>query len=437
MMRFSRTVSSLSSVSCCGTTPRRPRIRGPSATGAMSRMRSVPAVGGDTQPIIRIVELFPAPFGPRKPNASPRCTSKSIPSTAASSPNFFTSPRAWISGALALMTARLSALLLEARRGALERFRQLRELVLVFECELDSCARHLRAEPGQMLERVTHTGGERRIDGCRTNARLLLRARPFCALLGGTHGQALLHDLPGELAAAVVVGDREHRARMSFGELPAFEHREHVVGEVEQPDRIRDGRLRAADALGDLSEREPELVEQYRVRASFLRRRELLACDVLDQAEQERVAVVGLAHDGRDGLVPRFARGAPAALAGDDLVPARSAGAHEQRLDDALAANGLGKPRAGLTVEALARLLRIRVNRVDRQVEQLRRARLEPADEHLEPAAQAASVTDARQAPSPPSSTHPPRRSCGRRRSPATRGSAPPAGAPNAGTTAR
>ena len=31
----------------------------------------MPAVTGETQPIIRIVEVLPAPFGPRKPNASP------------------------------------------------------------------------------------------------------------------------------------------------------------------------------------------------------------------------------------------------------------------------------------------------------------------------------------------------------------------------------
>ena len=33
---------------------------------------SVPFVIGETQPIIRIVEVLPAPFGPRKPNDSPR-----------------------------------------------------------------------------------------------------------------------------------------------------------------------------------------------------------------------------------------------------------------------------------------------------------------------------------------------------------------------------
>src|SRR5436190_4482940 len=97
MRRFSRTVSSMSSVSDCGTTPIRARISGPSMTGSMSRTRSVPAVTGETQPIIRIVEVLPAPFGPRKPNASPRATSKSIASTAVISPNFFVSPRAWIS----------------------------------------------------------------------------------------------------------------------------------------------------------------------------------------------------------------------------------------------------------------------------------------------------------------------------------------------------
>ena len=30
-------------------------------------MLNVPSVTGETQPIMRIVEVFPAPFGPRKP----------------------------------------------------------------------------------------------------------------------------------------------------------------------------------------------------------------------------------------------------------------------------------------------------------------------------------------------------------------------------------
>src|SRR5215470_3814439 len=107
MSRFSRTVSSTSSVSSCGTTPSRARISRPSLTGSRPRMDSSPALGGDTQPIIRMVEDLPAPFGPRKPNASPRCRSKSIPSTAVKLPNRLTRPRARISGETADTYVRL------------------------------------------------------------------------------------------------------------------------------------------------------------------------------------------------------------------------------------------------------------------------------------------------------------------------------------------
>src|SRR4249919_4012787 len=62
---------------------------------------SVPPLIGETQPIIRMVEVLPAPFGPRKPNDSPRATSKSMASTATNEPNRLVSPRAWMSGEVA------------------------------------------------------------------------------------------------------------------------------------------------------------------------------------------------------------------------------------------------------------------------------------------------------------------------------------------------
>ena len=79
---FSRTVSSRSRQSSCGTTPIRARISGPCTAGSMPSTRRVPAVAGEIAASIRIVEDLPAPFGPRKPNASPRPNSKSMPSTA-------------------------------------------------------------------------------------------------------------------------------------------------------------------------------------------------------------------------------------------------------------------------------------------------------------------------------------------------------------------
>src|SRR4029078_10863534 len=58
---------------------------------------SVPVRPGETKPISLIVEVLPAPLGPRKPNDSPVATSKSIASTAVNSPKRLVRPRARIS----------------------------------------------------------------------------------------------------------------------------------------------------------------------------------------------------------------------------------------------------------------------------------------------------------------------------------------------------
>ena len=82
-----------------------------------------------------------------------------------------------------------------------------------------------------------------------------------------------------------------------------------------------------------------ELVHQERVGPSLLDSGQFLTRDVLDQAEQERVAVVGLAdeggHRGHAGLAGR----PPPTLAGDQLEPAGCARAHHDRLDEPLRAD--------------------------------------------------------------------------------------------------
>ena len=100
MTRFSRTVSSVSSVSCCGTTPIRaricrsvrPRVHAEDAqlAGASAATRSRSSASRSS---------CRRRSGPRKPNASPGATSKSMPSTAVNVPNRFVRPRARISGA--------------------------------------------------------------------------------------------------------------------------------------------------------------------------------------------------------------------------------------------------------------------------------------------------------------------------------------------------
>jgi hypothetical protein len=57
---------------------------------------SWPLVNGDTQWIILIVVVFPAPFGPRNPQHSPFDTLKSMLSTARRSPYFFVRFFAWM-----------------------------------------------------------------------------------------------------------------------------------------------------------------------------------------------------------------------------------------------------------------------------------------------------------------------------------------------------
>ncbi len=52
---------------------------------------------------MRMVEVLPAPLGPRKPNDSPAATSKSMPSTAVKLPKRLVSARAWMSGALSVV----------------------------------------------------------------------------------------------------------------------------------------------------------------------------------------------------------------------------------------------------------------------------------------------------------------------------------------------
>ena len=67
----------------------------------------------------------------------------------------------------------------------------------------------------------------------------------------------------------------------------------------------------------------------------------------------------------------RELRGAPAALAGDQLVGAARARADEHRLQDAALLDRLRQRDQRLLVEALARLARVRGDQLDRQAAQL------------------------------------------------------------------
>src|SRR5438105_15801982 len=104
----------------------------------------------------------------------------------------------------------------------------------------------------------------------------------------------------------------------------------------------------------------------------------------------------------------RLAGGPPAALAGDQLVATLLARANDDRLQDALGADRVGEARGRIGVEPAARLTRVRVDRLEGEVHELRQRGA--AHEHGQAPAEAAAAvvrraaSSARQAPTPPSS---------------------------------
>ena len=114
--------------------------------------------------------------------------------------------------------------------------------------------------------------------------------------------------------------------------------------EVEQPERVRDGRARPADATGDLFVGEPELVDEPAEALGRFDRVEVLALQVLDQRDLELRAVVELADDRRDPLEAGRDGRSQAPLPGDELVAVDGLG-DEDRLQDPVLADARGQRR--------------------------------------------------------------------------------------------
>ena len=171
-------------------------------------------------------------------------------------------------------------------------------------------------------------------------------------------------------------GKREHRAGVALGQLAAGEHPEHLLRQLEQPQPVRDARLGAADALGDLAERELELVDQRRRRRAPPRRA------TGSRGRRSRRAR-GAASRGR----PRPGR-APGASRARPRAP-RASGARRRRARSRPAARGRTTTgwstpwcRSDAASPAVASGSNRRrgwrgfgVDRLDRQVEQLRLSR--------------------------------------------------------------
>src|SRR4051794_7695225 len=145
------------------------------------------------------------------------------------------------------------------RVQTLEDLGELGEVVLVLERDFQSAACYTCLEARRPCNRLRCALRELGIDARAAPRRPRLRARPAGCALGLAHREAAPDDVPCELTALRVSRYREHGPGVAFGELSALEHREHVLGQLEQPQPVRDRGLRAADALRELAERHLEL----------------------------------------------------------------------------------------------------------------------------------------------------------------------------------
>ena len=166
-----------------------------------------------------------------------------------------------------------------------------------------------------------------------------------------------------------------------------------IVGKLEKPQAVRDRASVLADHLGDIVDREPELVLERLIAARLLDRVQILALEILHERVPERLGVVHLADDRRDRRPSRELRRAEPPLAEDELV-AVSRAPDDDRLQDAVQPDRLGELPQVLVVEMRARLMGIRIDPFDVEIlhafrlrdalaQILRDQRLEPAPEHL------------------------------------------------------
>ena len=125
-----------------------------------------------------------------------------------------------------------------------------------------------------------------------------------------------------------------------------------------------------ADAGGEAVLGAAEALDQRVIGLCLVDRIEVGSLDVLDDADLEKGEFVDVFDDGRNVREPGHARGAPAALTGDDLELARlfRIGANEDRLQHALGLQRFRKLAQFAIIETAARLGRVAADQVERDL---------------------------------------------------------------------
>ena len=115
----------------------------------------------------------------------------------------------------------------------------------------------------------------------------------------------------------------------------------HLIGQLQEPQIVRNGRAVLSDSGGDIFLRQLELVGKAPIRERLVYRIQIFALNVLDERELEpRPVAVGRDVADGDGDAKESGElgGAPAPFAGDDLEPIANA-PDDDRLNDPVRAN--------------------------------------------------------------------------------------------------
>ena len=158
---------------------------------------------------------------------------------------------------------------------------------------------------------------------CGSGASARRRRRFLDERFGLAHRELLGDDVARDAQLRGFVGEAEQRARVAHRQRAGATFVAHLVRQLQQPQVVGDRRAILADRVGDLFLRQVELVDEPAIGVRLFDRIEILALDVLDQRHREQPVVGDVADDDRDLEQAGALRGAPAALAGDDLVAAR------------------------------------------------------------------------------------------------------------------
>src|SRR5690606_435532 len=234
---------------------------------------------------------------------------------------------------------------------------------------------HSRLEP--IRETGRQVGQRRRDQSPRSRAlglRGLLRPRTHQVhdLLDGPDREALGDDAVSQPVLLLGVVDRQKGSRVARGEHPGGDAVLHPGRQQQQAQGVGDLRPGPADAVGQLVVGAVEIPQQLVVGRGLLQRVELGAVQVLQQGVQEELLVLGGPDDRRDLLQTRLTAGPPAALTHDELVLARTGLPDDDRLEEADLLDGGDELREGVVVEYRTRLTRVRSDRVQRNLREVR-----------------------------------------------------------------